>query len=79
MKDGSYPQNAVTVAAWQLLDRVRELEPVQWTEPKIEHDQDSNKLHIKRGILPAAIATIAGAVAGAVTGFISKKRNNNRR
>ena len=25
MRDGSYPQNAVTVAAWQLLDRVREL------------------------------------------------------
>lgn len=79
MKDGSYPQNAVTVAAWQLLDRVRELEPVQWTEPKIEHVQEFSKLQIKRGILPATIATIAGAVAGAVTGFISKKRKNNRR
>lgn len=74
MKDGTYPQNAVTVAAWQLLDRVRELEPIQWTIPEAEEIPDSSKLHVQRGILPVAIATVAGAVAGAVTGFIAKRR-----
>ena len=28
MLDGTYPQNAVTVAAWKLLDSTRELVPV---------------------------------------------------
>jgi hypothetical protein len=76
MKDGTYPQNAVTVAAWQLLDRVRELEPVQWTIPEREEADNSHRLHVKKGVLPAAIATVAGALAGALTGFFAKKRKD---
>ena len=79
MKDGTYPQNAVTVAAWQLLDRVRELEPVQWIMASESHSEDAPKekksIRVVKGILPAAVATLAGAVAGAVAGiFASKKR-----
>ncbi len=79
MKDGTYPQNAVTVAAWQLLDRVRELEPVQWDIPSApiheEIPKEKKKLQVVKGILPAAVATLAGAVAGAMAGiFASKKR-----
>jgi hypothetical protein len=79
MKDGTYPQNAVTVAAWQLLDRVRELEPVQWVmangSPAEEAPEEKKAIRVVKGILPAAVATLAGAVAGAVAGiFASKKR-----
>ena len=78
MKDGTYPQNAVTVAAWQLLDRVRELEPVQWTIP-VQEDaeasaEDKKGLHVAKGILPAAVATLAGAVAGAFVGIFASKK-----
>lgn len=79
MRDGTYPQNAVTVAAWQLLDRVRELEPVQWVmangSPAEEAPEEKKAIRVVKGILPAAVATLAGAVAGAVVGiFASKKR-----
>ena len=79
MKDGTYPQNAVTVAAWQLLDRVRELEPVQWAIPNTPATEESTNekktLRVVKGVLPAAVATLAGAVAGIVAGvFASKKR-----
>ena len=74
MKDGSYPQNAVTVAAWQLLDRVRELEPVQWTIPEAPV-REERKLHVAKGVLPAAVAALAGTVAGALVGvFASRKK-----
>ena len=33
MKDGTYPQNAVTVAAWKLTDSIRDLEPLLWVTP----------------------------------------------
>ena len=74
MKDGTYPQNAVTVAAWQLLDRVRELEPVMWTEPApevAEPKEDRKGLHVAKGILPSAVASLAGTVAGTVTGLFA--------
>ncbi len=78
MKDGTYPQNAVTVAAWQLLDRVRELEPVQWTMPTQEAEEvsqeDKKGLHVAKGILPAAVATLAGAVAGVFVGIFAAKK-----
>ena len=76
MKDGSAPQNAVTVAAWQLLDRVRELEPVQWTMPA-EHPTQGDKmgLHVDKGPIPTVITTLAGAIAGGfVRIFKSKKK-----
>ena len=82
MKDGTSPQNAVTVAAWQLLDRVRELEPVQWTQPKEESSEipkDERKgMHVAKGILPAAVATLAGAVAGALVAIFSVKKKRNK-
>lgn len=78
MKDGTYPQNAVTVAAWQLLDRVRELEPVQWTLPDPTPAEPA-KLHVAKGILPAAIATLAGAVAGAFVGVLAFKKGKKNK
>lgn len=81
MKDGSSPQNAVTVAAWQLLDRVRELEPVQWSVPIQETEkvnEEAKGLHVAKGILPAAIATLAGAFAGAITGIFAAKHRKRK-
>ena len=82
MKDGSYPQNAVTVAYWQLLDRVRELVPVQWTLPRPETSHVSAEkpgVHLAKGILPAAVATVAGAVAGALVGVLAFKSKKKKR
>ena len=81
MKDGTYPQNAVTVAYWQLLDRVRELEPIQWSLPQPEQNttMDAHRLHVARGILPATVATLAGAVAGALAGVFASKQNKSRK
>ena len=77
MKDGTYPQNAVTVAAWQLLDRVRELEPVQWvvaTESTAEEaPKEKTSIRVVKGILPATVATLAGAVAGAMAGIFASR------
>ena len=77
MKDGSYPQNAVTVAAWQLLERVRELEPVQWTmpEPVVHEDR---RLHVTKGVLPTAVAALAGTVVGAVAGIFAARRKKKK-
>ena len=80
MKDGTYPQNAVTVAYWHLLDRVRELEPVQWVLPKPAEQtaqEEKNGVHIAKGVLPAAVATLAGAVAGAFAGVFASKINRS--
>ncbi len=80
MKDGSAPQNAVTVAAWQLLDRVRELEPVQWTMPA-EYSAQSDKmgLHVAKGLIPAAVATLAGAIAGGLAGVFTSKSKKKKK
>lgn len=79
MKDGTYPQNAVTVAAWQLLDRVRELEPIKWVFPPKEDTQmvteRKKNLHVVKGILPSAIIALAGTVVGGIAEiFTTKKR-----
>ena len=82
MKDGTYPQNAVTVAYWQLLDRVRELEPVQWSLPRQSEQDDAEStpgLHVSRGVLPAAMATLAGAVAGTFAGLFASKTSKNHK
>ena len=70
MHDGSAPQNAVTVAAWQLLDRVRELEPVQWTLPsqdEFSEKPDQTGFHVVGGLLPTAISNLAGTVSHGFT------------
>ena len=75
MKDGSAPQNAVTVAAWQLLDRVRELEPIQWAIPT-EHPTQGDKmgLHVDKGPIPTVITTLAGAIASGLAGIFKSKK-----
>lgn len=40
MRDCTYPQNAVTVAAWKLLDSVNELEPLLWSDPDPDTAED---------------------------------------
>jgi len=67
MKDGHYPQNAVTVAAWKLMDSIRELQPVTDNRAPAEN----KTLHVDKGIVAAAVATLAGAVTGAVVGIIA--------
>ena len=80
MRDGSYSQNAVTVAAWQLLDRVRELVPVMWTPPvTTAPEENHNSIRVDKGILPAAVATLAGAVAGALTAFFTVKAKKKKK
>ncbi len=81
MKDGTYPQNAVTVAYWQLLDRVRDLEPVQWILPvkEAEHEEDKPGVHVAGGILPTVVATLAGTVAGAFAGIFASKAKKKRK
>lgn len=84
MLDGTYPQNAVTVAAWQLLDRVRELAPTAWEAPADTPAEDAPSkfsfkgLRVDKGILPAAVATLAGAVAGIAAGVIHTIKNKKK-
>lgn len=84
MLDGTYPQNAVTVAAWKLLEGVRGLVPTAWKAPTADTPSDDDRtspktdLHIGKGILPAAIATVAGAVAGVAAGVFKALKNRKR-
>ena len=80
MKDGSYPQNAVTVAAWKLMDSIRDLEPVS-VSPSLAEESvptaEKKTLHVDKGIITAAVATLAGAVTGAVFGVIASLKKKN--
>lgn len=86
MKDGTYPQNAVTVAAWKLQDAVRELEPILWVTKRetdenqaaIDSKKKSQKLKIAKGLLPAAIAALAGTFAGVAAGVLRSLRNKKK-
>jgi hypothetical protein len=88
MKNCTYPQNAVTVGAWKLMDSIRDLVPV--TDISAEEDAEASapaekkgfldKMNIKnvkvdKGIVAAAVATVAGAVAGITAGVIEVIRN----
>jgi hypothetical protein len=82
LKSGSPTQEEITDAYWHLLDRVRELAPVQWTLPKPEtHDEQAQKksVRISGGILTATVATIAGAVLGGVVGLFASKSKKNKK
>jgi hypothetical protein len=88
MKDGTYPQNAVTVAAWKLTDSIRDLEPLLWVTPaRIETAETSDAdnaekgkqgVRLGKGIVTAAAVTLAGAVAGAAVGIIKGLRRKKK-
>lgn len=82
LKDATQPQETVNAVYWQLLENIRELVPVQWVLPApTEHTEPKEKqgLHVAKGVLPAAVATLAGAVAGAFVGvFVSKAKKKNK-
>lgn len=74
MKNGTYPQNAVTVGAWKLMDSIRDLKLVSGntaTDMKAETPSDKKYLHLDKGIVAATVATLVGAVAGIVAGVIT--------
>lgn len=80
MKDGSYPQNAVTVAAWKLMESIRELDPIAWVEAAENAPVEPKKtFHFDKGILPAAVATLAGAVTGAVVGLFASIKKKQKK
>ncbi|MBE6652813.1 MAG: hypothetical protein E7610_05295 [Ruminococcaceae bacterium] len=77
MKNAPHTQEDVTAAYWQLLEHIRELEPVQWTLPQSElPSQETNRhgLHVTKGILSAAVVTVAGAVAGSIARFFTSRK-----
>ena len=80
---GTSTQEAITEAYWQLLDRIRELEPVQWTLPTPEAPKEKSSLkqrvHVTGGVLTAAVATIAGAVVGGIVGIFASRTKNNKK
>ena len=78
MKDGTYPQNAVTVAAWKLEDSIKELAPAPKAEkgdaPAVKKPlfklPDLKSVKMDKGIVAAAVATFVGAAAGVTAGVI---------
>jgi hypothetical protein len=91
MKNCTYPQNAVTVGAWKLMDSIRDLVPV--ADMPAEEDTEASapaekkgfldKMNIKnvkvdKGIVAAAVATVAGAVAGITAGVITAMKNKKK-
>jgi hypothetical protein len=85
MKDGTYPQNAVTVAAWKLEDSIKELAPAPKAEkadtPAAKNSRlklpELKSIKMDKGIVAVAIATLAGAVTGAVAGVITSLKKKN--
>lgn len=91
MKNCTYPQNAVTVGAWKLMDSIRDLVPV--ADMPAEEDAEASapaektrfldKMNLKsikvdKGIVAAAVATVAGAVAGITAGVITALKNKKK-
>ena len=91
MKNCTYPQNAVTVGAWKLMDSIRDLVPV--ADMPVEEDAEASapaektrfldKMNLKsikvdKGIVAAAVATVAGAVAGITAGVITAMKNKKK-
>jgi hypothetical protein len=91
MKNCTYPQNAVTVGAWKLMDSIRDLVPV--ADMPVEEDAEASapaekkrfldKMNLKnvkmdKGIVAVAVATVAGAVAGITAGVITAMKNKKK-
>lgn len=86
MKDGTYPQNAVTVAAWKLTDSMGELAPA----PKAEDTDnpaekkplfklpDLKSIKVDKGIVAAAVAGLVGTAAGVTAGIIAVLKNKKK-
>ena len=86
MKDGTYPQNAVTVAAWKLTDSMGELAPA----PKAEGTDtpaakkplfklpDLKSIRVDKGIVAAAVAGVVGTAAGVTAGIIAVLKNKKK-
>ena len=70
MKDCTYPQNAVTVAAWKLEDSIKELVPAA---PRAEGGESKKKkpLRVGKGLVTAAVAALVGTVAGVAAGVLT--------
>ena len=76
MRDGTYPQNAVTVAAWKLNDSVRALVPVvkKACKPVKAQAPQNKNVKVGKGILPVAVALLAGTAIGLATGVLISRR-----
>lgn len=88
MQDGTYPQNAVTVAAWKLLDSLKELAPAE-KEAATDGDAEiceeeaapakpKREINKKKLILPA-VALAAGGLAGIVAAVLFGRRRKRKR
>jgi hypothetical protein len=78
MRNGAYPQNAVTVAAMRLLDSIRDLVPVAWVPTETADAPAKGGLRVDKGILTAAVATLAGTVAGLAVGVVKALKNKRK-
>lgn len=86
MKDGTYPQNAVTVAAWKLTDSMGELAPAPKTEgtdtPAAKKPlfklPDLKSIRVDKGIVAAAVAGVVGTAAGVTAGIIAVLKNKKK-
>ena len=77
MRDHTYPQNAVTVAAWKLTDSIKALIPAE--SPAAPAAESKGKgIKTAKGILPAAVAAAAGVAAGVAFGIIKALRNKRK-
>ena len=91
MKNCTYPQNAVTVGAWKLMDSIRDLVPVEGipAEEAAEADAPAEKkrlldrldfksIKLDKGIVAAAVAGIVGTAAGVTAGILAALKNKKK-
>ena len=87
MKSCTYPQNAVTVGAWKLMDSIRDLVPAidlpaEEAAPAVRKSLfdrfDLKSIKVDKGILTAAVATLAGAAAGIAAGVLTVLKRRNK-
>ncbi|MBO5510644.1 MAG: hypothetical protein J6B24_02820 [Clostridia bacterium] len=91
MKNCTYPQNAVTVGAWKLMDSIRDLVAVEGipaeeaaeadapTEKKRLLDRlDFKSIKLDKGIVAAAVAGIVGTAAGVTAGIIAALKSKKK-
>ena len=89
MQDGTYPQNAVTVAAWKLMDSLKGLNLATEDSPAHESTPDDvvsetvnrpkRRINKRKLILPAAVLA-AGSIAGiAAAVLLGGKRKRKKK